>query len=164
VLHTLISCKRRTHCLASSPARSFLRVQSFILIHFASMVTPTVFLPLELWLNVLRQHTDPVHLWLSCRQVSSAWRDEVNKIFAARYLQNHRMTELMFDIKPSRPLTMHFDHFDLEDPTRCTFFDSPSPFDLDDKARDPPSPPPPYPPQAAWIQRCKLIAQMRISQ
>jgi len=125
------------------------------------MATPIVFLAPELWLQVLRQHTDPLHLWLSCRQVSGTWRNEVNKIFATRYLQDPRMTELAFDLgKWTKPFTMHFDRFDPVHPTRCIFADNPSPFDLTNREQEAPK----QPSVELDLQQADFIEQMRIGQ
>jgi len=82
-----------------------------------------LYLPPELWLRVLRQHTEPEHLWTHCRQVSSAWRTEVHHIFRERYLQDPIMTELRLhpddEVHPNAK--MHFDRFDTEDDSRCVF-------------------------------------------
>jgi len=41
------------------------------------------------------------------------------------------MTELQFDVgKKFTPLAMHFDRFDVDDPTRCFFVESGTPFDF----------------------------------
>jgi hypothetical protein len=51
-------------------------------------------LPLELWLLIFSQHTDPKHLWITGRQVCSAWRSEIPKVIAQKYLENPQMTQI----------------------------------------------------------------------
>jgi hypothetical protein len=51
-------------------------------------------LPLELWLLIFSQHTDPKHLWITGRQVCSTWRSEIPKVIAKKYLEDPQMTQI----------------------------------------------------------------------
>ena len=56
------------------------------------------YLPPELWQRVFSQHTDPSQLWTAGRQVCSAWRSEIPKVFAKKYLENPDMVQIYFDL------------------------------------------------------------------
>jgi hypothetical protein len=58
--------------------------------------TPISWLPPELWNLIFLQNTDPQHLWIIGRQVCSAWRAEIPKVIAKRYLEDRNMTAIKF--------------------------------------------------------------------
>jgi hypothetical protein len=51
-------------------------------------------LPLELWLLIFSQNTDPKHLWITGRQVCSTWRSKIPKVIAKKYLECPQMTQI----------------------------------------------------------------------
>jgi hypothetical protein len=53
-------------------------------------------LPTELWNLIFLQDTDPQHLWITGRQVSSTWRAEILKVIAKKYLEDRNMTAIKF--------------------------------------------------------------------
>jgi hypothetical protein len=51
-------------------------------------------LPLELWILIFLQNTDPKHLWIVGRQVCTSWRSEIPKVIAKKYLEDRGMTKI----------------------------------------------------------------------
>jgi hypothetical protein len=65
-----------------------------------SMYVPS--LPLELWILIFFQNTDPSHLYTVCRQVCSAWRTEIPKVIAKKYLEDPVMVQIHSDCATSK--------------------------------------------------------------
>jgi hypothetical protein len=63
-------------------------------------------LPLELWILIFFQNTDPSHLYTVGRQVCSAWRTEIPKVIAKKYLEDPVMVQIHSDCDIS-----HFKNF-----------------------------------------------------
>ena len=51
-------------------------------------------LPLELWILIFFQNTDPSHLYTVCRQVCSSWRTEIPRVIAKKYLEDPAMVQI----------------------------------------------------------------------
>jgi hypothetical protein len=60
-------------------------------------VKQAVYLPPEIWQRVFLQHTDPDSLWTVGRRVCSAWRSEIVKVFAKKYLEDPDMVQVYFN-------------------------------------------------------------------
>jgi hypothetical protein len=82
---------------------------------------------------VFFQHTHPDSLWADGRQVCSAWRSEIPKVFAKKYLENPDMFQIYFDCGTSRVdgvncqmgAEMIFDRYEGEAKARCVFTENP---------------------------------------
>jgi hypothetical protein len=91
------------------------------------------FLPPEIWQRAFFQHTHPDSLWTDGRQVCSAWRSEIPKVFAKKYLENPDMVQIYFDCGTSRidgvncqmGAEMIFDRYEGAAKARCVFKDNP---------------------------------------
>jgi hypothetical protein len=59
-------------------------------------------LPLEVCILIFFQNTDPSHLYTIGRQVCSAWRIEIPKVIAKKYLENPTMVQIHSDCESSR--------------------------------------------------------------
>jgi hypothetical protein len=55
------------------------------------------YLPPEIWQRIFYQHTQPHFLWHIGRQVSSAWRSGIARVFAKKYLSNPDMLQIYYD-------------------------------------------------------------------
>lgn len=92
------------------------------------------YLPPELWQQIFLQHTDPNHLWTVGRRVCSAWRSEIPKIFAKKYLEDPDMVQIDFDLGATKTdngvcwigVEMVFDRCKGETKKRCVFAQHPS--------------------------------------
>ena len=97
-------------------------------------------LPPELWQLIFHQNTNPKHLWTVGRKVCSAWRTEIPKIIAKKYLEDPDMTQIHCDceIAGEKGLTclmgskLIFDHY-CEDKTRAVFRKVPEDDDDEDE-------------------------------
>ncbi|OCK83494.1 hypothetical protein K432DRAFT_178132 [Lepidopterella palustris CBS 459.81] len=49
--------------------------------------SPLPRLPTELWLEILSHVRNTIHLWTTCRQVSTGFRYAVEKLFADKYIK-----------------------------------------------------------------------------
>lgn len=93
-----------------------------------------VYLPPEIWQRVFLQHTDPGSLWTVGRQVCSAWRSEIAKVFAKKYLEDPDMVQIFFDCGRTRiegvscmmSVEMVFDRYTGQANSRSVFADSPT--------------------------------------
>jgi hypothetical protein len=92
------------------------------------------YLPPELWQRILSQHTDPTQLWTVGRQVCSAWRSGIPKLFAKKYLEDPAMISLHFDLGrvgcegriSDMVVDMVFDRYEGDDTkARCVFAENP---------------------------------------
>ncbi|KAH6643655.1 hypothetical protein C7974DRAFT_370874 [Boeremia exigua] len=63
--------------------------------------TRTPLLPPELWLQVL-EHDDPVHLWVSVRNISRTYKHYVERVFTSKYLH---MLEIFLSLPRRDPAT-----------------------------------------------------------
>lgn len=54
----------------------------------------TIELPEEVWLNILRYHTSPIHLWVDCRRVSHRLRRCAQSAYEDKFLGKLRITLL----------------------------------------------------------------------
>jgi hypothetical protein len=59
-------------------------------------------LPLEVWILIFFQNTDPSHLYTIGRQVCSAWRTEIPKVIAKKYLEDPTMVQIHSHCETSR--------------------------------------------------------------
>jgi hypothetical protein len=91
------------------------------------------YLPPEIWQRVFSQHTHPNSLRTDGRQVCSAWRSEIPKVFAKKYLENPDMVQIYLDCGTSRiegvncqmGAEMVFDRYEGEARHRCVFKENP---------------------------------------
>ena len=58
-------------------------------------------LPLEIWVLVFFQNTDPLHLYTMGRKVCSSWRTEIPKVIAKKYLEDPNMVQIHSDCETS---------------------------------------------------------------
>jgi len=101
-------------------------------------------LPLELWLLIFSQYTDPQQLWITGRQVCSTWRSEIPKVIAKKYLENPQMTQIHAHCLSARRKhlaclmgrVLRFSHY--EGKTRAVFKPAPREWDRphDQECRD----------------------------
>lgn len=66
---------------------------SFVLLPSAPRKA-TAALPFEIWSIILKLVPDPVHVWLSCRRVSSTFQNIVNDLFMRNYVPEMWITLL----------------------------------------------------------------------
>jgi hypothetical protein len=59
-------------------------------------------LPLEVWILIFFQNTDPSHLYTIGRQVCSAWRTEIPKVIAKKYVEDPNMVQIHSNCEMSR--------------------------------------------------------------
>jgi hypothetical protein len=61
----------------------------------------SAYVPLEVWILIFFQHTDPSHLYTVGRQVCSVWRTEILKVIAKKYLEDPTMVQIHADCETS---------------------------------------------------------------
>jgi hypothetical protein len=91
------------------------------------------YLPPELWQRIFHQHTQPHFLWHVGRQVSSAWRSGIARVFAKKYLENPDMLQIYYDCGSTGisgclcdlRVDMVFDRYEGADKQRCVFAENP---------------------------------------